>query len=224
MNTPINKPELVIKDNTPKWGDPDYYPSIPFLAKDGRTVALETLRDYLCTFEFNAPGKEPFKLNEDHFYIDGIESEDSFVMPCISVIPGIENRTIIGPYMIESTKDVFKKDYALVKVAETSEDIGFEIFAPTRQIRNGIVSALNQIFSPSQNSYGLKLVLPNYYYQPCRFSLLDINRLNDTGISNRWRALVRFTMDLSIVHLYHATQLQVLIGLSDDQLEDNSDE
>lgn len=211
------KPFLIPVDTSEPWVKGDVEESA-IGNKDARTHALERLREYICSYRFFRTTTESFQIAKENFYIDGIDSEDTFEMPAIAVISGVESRQ--GPWVphpIESTKDVFKRGFTLVRYAEHVETFDLEVWAGTRVERRTIVAAMDSIFNPVQQMAGLRLILPNYFYQPARFTYLQNERHSEDGAKNRWRSLLQISLETNIVRLVPTVELNVMIGISDDE-------
>lgn len=159
----------------------------------------------------------PFKLSVDNFHVDGIDSEDTFAMPAVAVLPTVETViATIQPSFIESSFNVFKRGYALVRLSEHTEEITLEVWTATKSERRAILSATDQLFSPVQQMTGLRLILKNYWHQPCRFTLERIERANEDGFKNRWRTLIHLTLDIPIVRLVPVVNMVPMVGVVDE--------
>lgn len=216
MTTEPRKPWELPTDTSVQWGDAPG-DEIAALSKDARHYCLEALRDRLVAFTFYRSPDVPFRLSPDAFYLDGVDSEDTFEMPAVAVIGGVELREhLIRPAIIESSKDVYKKGYALLRLTEHTEELSLEVWTGTRVERRAILSAIDQIFSPVQQSASLRIVLPNYWHQTCRFTFNHIERMNDDGVKNRWRTLIHLTLDFPVVRLIPVAEMLAMVGVVDE--------
>lgn len=215
-NTYKLDPHYEIKDTSSSWHEiPGEVLQTPY--RDARQIALESLRDYLCDFTFYRSPEKFFKLTPESFYLDGVESEDSFTMPAIAVLAAQEQ--VVGsifPKIIESTLNQYKQGYVLLRITEHTEDFTLEIWTGTKSERRAILSAIDQMFTPVQDMVGLRLILKQYYNQPARFTLNHIERANDDGIHNRFRTLIHITLDVPVVRLVPATKMVPIIGVIDE--------
>lgn len=210
------KPWEIPVDTSVPWGEAPGDEIVP-IAKDARHLCLEALREQLTSFTFYRSPDTSFRLSAEAFYLDGVDSEDTFEMPAVAVIGGVELREhAIRPAIIESSKDVFKRGYALLRMTEHTEELSLEIWTGTKVERRAILSAIDQIFSPVQQSASLRIVLPNYWHQTCRFTLNHIERMNDDGVKNRWRTLVHLTLDFPVVRLIPVAEMLAMVGVVDE--------
>ncbi len=192
----------------PKREDP------PPRSKDGRTVAMETLREYVTNLTFyRAMGKDPngkplppvpFRIQPNHFYIEWPDSTEDMVMPCIATIHSRADYDVIGlvSYVEENTRDVYAKGTVIQWQAEYVETINLEIWTSKMSERRAILAGMEVAFSPTEQMSGVRFMMPDYYNELVCFTTMRREIMDEPDSArNRRKAQLELEMRFNIVTL-----------------------
>jgi hypothetical protein len=173
------------------FGNPfgEVYPPKPNpepLAVDGRTVALRLLREYIAAQNFwrsmgpNVPPKR-FNIPVEHIHIEWPDNEEDMVTPSIAFVQKTEG--VYAPigltcYVEERTQDMFGPGTVVQWQSEYTEPFQIEVHASKKPERRGILAALETCLTPTEQMYGLRFRMPDYFDQLVCFSLQS-KRIND---------------------------------------------
>jgi len=196
----------------------DVYPPRPnptSLAVDGRTVALRILREYVCNLTFFLPMQKgakpkPFKIEQNNFHIEWPDYETDLVFPSAIVVPSRARYDAIGlvSYVEETTRDVYKKGTVLQWQGEYVENIQLEVHASSRPERRSIIAGIETALTPTEQMYGLRFKMPDYFNELVCFTLNDRENIDDRmSALKRRRVQLGIEMRFNIVALVNYTQL-----------------
>lgn len=187
-------------------------------AADGRTAALKILRLYISELTFYRPGKKdgmaiPFQIGEEAMYIDWPENEEHlFVFPRIAMIsasPAQYAMIGLNSYVEEETRDRFAPGTVVQWQSEYTETIGLEIYASSKPELRAIISGLEVAMTPTEQWYGLRFKVPEYYDQLVCFALANReNPAEDMAADGRRRAKLMLEMRMNMVALVNCVELQ----------------
>jgi hypothetical protein len=163
------------------------------LSKDGRTVALETLRMYLADLTFRRPGGRDkqskatlppieFKIPESRIYVEWPDDEVELELPAIALLGEAQaDYDSIGltNYVDESSYGKYSPGTVVTWMGEYVENFALEIWAETRQQRRAMLVGIEQALSPFQQMAGLRFRMPDYYDQLCCFALQSRQIMDD---------------------------------------------
>lgn len=186
-------------------------PNPPFLPKDGRTVALELLGEYVCALRFfrpNAPGQPPisFEVAADHFYVDWPESVQVLRTAEVScaVIPGkVTYENIgLGNFVLEETKDKYLRGTVAMWMGCHVEQFQLEFWCANAPQARAIKAGMEVALSPVEQMAGIRFAMPAYFGQLVTFWLDGAQVIADEQ-GGRGRRRVRFDVAMR----YNTTQL-----------------
>jgi hypothetical protein len=185
-------------------------------AYDGRTVALRLLRRFITELTFyraNAEGQPPipFQIAEKDIHIEWPDNEDDLVFPSIALLStGPANYDMIGltGYVEENTRDVYAPGTVVQWMNEYRENIVLEIWATKKSERRAILAGLEAALSPTEQMYGLRFTMPDYFNELVCFAANDREIIDDgEAVKNRRRARITLQMRFHQVALVNYNQL-----------------
>jgi hypothetical protein len=190
----------------------------PPLSEDGRTVALRIFKLYLSELVFYrrmgegvAPSR--FQIPEKDIHIEWPDYEADMVFPSIvlqAIGPATYNPIGLGGYIEEKSLHVYAPGTAVQWQNEYTETFAIDIYASKKSERRAIIAALIPALSPTEQMYGIRFHMPDYYEQLVCFSLEDREIFEDADAArNRRRARVRVEMRYNDVALVNVGGLTV---------------
>jgi hypothetical protein len=195
------------------------YPPMPAALlpdKDARDYALAKLREYLCALVFQRTGDVngptiPFSLPKDSIQIQQPDDIKNLPLPGIGIIPGRGVHESIGlgpPVVIESSKDIAGPGTALLRNGDYVEPVTIEVWGSKSAERRALVAGLKSALRASDGSYGIYLLLPEYYNMTAEFALNESQYIDGDEVSrNRRRAHLMVTMRVCEVTLTNVNDL-----------------
>jgi hypothetical protein len=198
-------------------------------SKDGRTIALEILAEYIADLTFYRPMKagcapQPFNIPTTSFFIEWPDDVVEQPFPAIAVIPGRADYRPIGltSYVEESTRDMYGKGTVVQWQVEHVETFQLEVHAARIPDRRAIIAGLETAFVPTEQLSGLRFRMPEYYNELVRF-VLNGKQLLDDQDAGRSRRKVRFELEMAfnIVALVNYVPLQPVVDTALDVEADN---
>lgn len=202
------------------WGDvfPPRFNPAP-LSQDGRTIALEILKKYVCDLTFyreGAPGAPPipFRILPANFHIEWPDGETELKHPAAVVMPARGDYMTIGlaGYLEEDSRDKYARDTVLQWQAEYNEVFNLEIRCDTRAERHALIAGLEIAFTPTEQMYGLRFVMRDYFNELVCFSLNRRENIDDADSSrNRRRVQLEFEMRFTIVALVNSIPIYPMV-------------
>lgn len=211
------------------WGE--VYPPRPNPhppAVDGRTVALETLREYICALRFFRPGAPgtpdiPFVIEPQNFHIEWPDDPKAMVFPSIAVINSRGNYDVIGlvSYIEEDTRDVFAPGTVVQWQSEYVETINLEIWANTRPERRALISGIETAISPTEQMSGVRFSMPGYFNELVCFTLNRREVIDNPSSAERRRSAqleieMRFNIVALVNYVEFAPQLKAVVDVDED--------
>ena len=190
-------------------------PNPPGLAKDARTIALEMLKTYITNLTFYRPGATggpsiPFAIEPKNFHIEWPDYEDDLEMPSIVVLGAPVDYEAIGltSYLEEASRDLYGKGTVLQWMSEYTEKITLELWCSKRHERRSMLAGIETAMCPTEQMYGLRFVMPDYYNELVCFSLMGRELIDDAeSAKNRRKARVEIEMRFNIVALVNYAAL-----------------
>lgn len=185
-------------------------------AFDGRTVALRLLRQFISELTFyraNAEGLPPipFQIAEKDIHIEWPDNEDDLIFPSIALLStGPANYDMIGltGYIEENTRDKHGRGTVVQWMNEYRENLVLEIWASKKSERRAILAGLEAALSPTEQMYGLRFTMPDYFDELVCFSLNDREIIDDPDAAkNRRRARMTIQMRFHQVALVNYNEL-----------------
>lgn len=202
------------------WGTPfgEVFPAKenpPPLPEDGRTIALRILRDYVSELVFyrlagiDENGKRrppiPFQIEPADIYIEWPDNEENMRFPSLVFLStGPANYNVIGltSYVEEGSKDVYGPGTVLQWMSEYTEKVSLEIWASKKSERRAILAGLETALTPTEQMYGLRFRMPNYYNELVCFTVESRELIDDgDAVKNRRHARVTIEMRFNVVAL-----------------------
>lgn len=216
------------------WGTPwgEVYPkraNPPPLAYDGRSVALNTLRRYLSEISFRRPGGrdakgEPlapieFRIGTKEIQIGWPDDEKEMKFPSLVFLHGPGDYDMIGltGYIEENTKDRYGQGTVVAWMSEYVETFQIEIWANKRSELRSILAGIETSLSPTEQMYGLRFVMPDYFGQLVRFSPGKRQEFDEADSArNRRRARLDVEMAFHVVSLVNYALVQPTLKVVTD--------
>lgn len=198
------------------------------LAIDGRTAALYVLREYVANLTFFRQGAAgappiPFRIPEDHFFIEWPDSTQDMTMPCIAVVQSRGDYDVIGlvSYVEEDTRDLYLPGTVLQWQSEYVETINLEIWVSKQAERRAVIAAMETAFSPTEQMSGLRFQMPDYFDELVCFTLNRCERMDEPDASrNRRRAQLELEMRFNVVALVNYAEANPRLKVNTDVDED----
>lgn len=209
-------PQLELSDEMKSliWGTPfgTVYPEKPNPPPppvDGRTHALAILKKYISelvfyrTGDWNAAQKaygEPvaFKIPARDIHVEWPDDEDELKLPSIVMTSnGAAEYAMIGltSYVEEETRDVYGQGTVLMWMSEYTEKIALEIWAGKKAERRALLSGLEAALSPTEQMYGIRFRMPDYFNELVCFSL-ESREMTDSPDSARDRRTAKLVLEM----------------------------
>src|SRR6266850_962189 len=186
-------------------------PNPPVPSRDGRTVALELLGEYVSSLRFFRPGARgfppiPFSVAPEHFHVDWPESTATLrTAECAcAVLPGKVTYETIGltNYVLEETRDAYQRGTVAMWMGCHAESLQLEFWCATAPHARSIKAGFEVAMSPVEQMAGIRFAMPRYFGQLVTFSL-DGCQIQSDEMSGRGRRRVRFDVSMR----YNTTQL-----------------
>lgn len=213
-------------------------PNPPPKSVDGRTVALRILREYLSALVFYRPGTVdprtdvqgdaiPFQIAEDHIHIEMPDNEVALSKyPAIALLSnGEAEYDMIGltAYVEESTRDRYGFGTVVQWQQEFIEEIAVEIWASSKPERRSILAGLENALVPTEQMYGVRFRMPEYFDQLVCFTPLSRTLVeNEDGARNRRTARIIVQMRFNQVALVNYAALTTFLKTESNVDEDTN--
>ena len=172
----------------------------------------------------------PFQIPEKNIHLESFpDYVEDLVFPSIVFLPGKAVYEPIGLtcYIEEDTLDRYAPGTVVMWMSEYTETFQLEIWASKRPERRGMLSALEEALSPTEQSYGLIFKVPDYFDEFVCYTVMDRILEDDTESSkNRRRARMSIEMRYNVVRLVNAQGINPEIAVSvlePGELEDSLD-
>lgn len=194
-------------------------------AEDGRTVGLFLFSTYLSELTFRRKGEKmpdgsngppiEFSIPEERIFVEWPDNEEQVELPAmvfLSVGPAQYDALGLNNYVDESTRDKFGKGTVVMWQNEHTENVVLECWCDKKPVRRAIVAGLEVALSPTEQMYGLRFKMKDYFDQSVCFSLQSKELIDDPDAS-RNRRRVRFTIEMrfNVVALINYVQLTPLM-------------
>ncbi len=221
------------------WGTPfgEVYPAReppPQPVVDGRTVALRIFREYLTEIIYRRPDKPKldgsanppieFRITPENIHIEWPDREVNLSFPAIALLAGSTpaNYDQIGltGYVEEDTRDKFGKGTVVQWMSEYQENVVLEVWANTKPERRAILAGLEWALSPTEQMYGIRFTMPDYFNELVCFTFKDRAIVDDEdAVRGRRRARITIEMRFTVVALvnYSEGRLQMKVDTDVDQ-------
>lgn len=188
---------------------------------DARHVALETLRTYLSRCNFARTGAsgtdqvEVFRVPYDSIFTEQPDSIVDLPMPALTFVAGEGVHEPYGlgpPQLIEETADQYGKGLVLVALAEYVEEFNLETWSEYRAERRALVAGLLEAFTPLEETWSLRLKLPDYFDQVANFEFKSTRLVEDLSDKNRRRSQIRVQLRVPEVALVRYVRLERVLA------------
>jgi hypothetical protein len=198
---------------------------------DGRTHALRALRAYIAeiVFQIPEPGKQPkcFQLEPERILIEWPDSPTNLLFPRIEFNPGTGDYLPFGltPVVFEQTRNRHGEGTVLTCAHAYREPLEVQVWATTRQQRRALVAGLEAMFSPLEETSGIRLRMPSFYGETVSFQPMRRMNVDDENAARRRRrADLTIEMEFNLVRLVNYVPLvpsgaQVEISVTDSNTE-----
>lgn len=196
-------------------------PTIP--TSEPRAIALEVLRGYLSELDFSRPGgrresdgkrEEPiaFRVPIENIHVEMPDNVVDLVHPSIAfeeASNGGEHEVIgLTSYLAESTKDKFGKGTVLQVQNGYVENFKLWVFTDEKPMRRAMLSRLMNKLSPTEQMYGIRFRMPEYYDEMVCFTVNRSSRPDDVDSANRRRrGMLEVEMRFNMVALVNAAEV-----------------
>lgn len=193
----------------------------PPLSYDGRTVALRILRKYLSEITFRRPGGRDakgaplapidFRIAEKDIQIGWPDYEKEMTYPSLVFLHGAGDYDMIGltSYVEEDTRDKYAPGTVVMWMSEYVETFQIEIWANKRSELRSILAGVETALSPTEQMYGLRFRMADYFDQLVRFSPGKRQEFDEADSArNRRRARIDVEMAFHVVALVNYVLVQ----------------
>lgn len=176
--------------------------TIDLPAVDGRTAALRILRRYLAELTFHLPGAKgsgktvSLRIPEERIHVEQPDKEVMLLMGTkenpVSVVflPGPAEYQAAGlaTSLVENSKDKFGPGTALQVQSTYREVVTVEFWTIDKPHRRAVLAGFESALSPTEQMYGLRFRMNDYYGQTVCFSLEGGMRPDDpdNARNRRW--------------------------------------
>ena len=201
------------------------------LSVDGRTIALQTLAQYIANITFYRPGDAvggppiPFSIPESSFFIEMPDDKQSMPFPAIAVVNDVANYDVIGltSYVEEDSLDVFGRGTVVQWQSEYVENIQLEVWCNMKAERRAILGGIETAMSPTEQQSGMRFHMPTYFNQLVCFTLNNRKVIDEPdSLRKRRRATLGIEMRFNIVRLINAVTMQPTVTTSLDVAADGT--
>lgn len=194
-------------------------PAPPLPAVDARTTALRVLADYISELTFNRVMEETskpegFQIKREHIFVEQPDNVQNLPFPSVVFVPGPGDYSPIGltAFIDESTADKYAPGTALQEQSEYVETVTIEVWANTRAMRRCIVAGLEVALVPTEQMYGIRFRMPDYFNQTVCFSLNTSMRVDDPeAVRNRRWAHLMVEMRFDMVALVNVSKFKPFV-------------
>jgi hypothetical protein len=200
------------------------------LALDGRTIALQTLAQYVASLTFYRVGDQggapvPFGIPTENFFIEMPDDAQSMPFPSIAVVNDVANYDVIGlvSYVEEDSLDVYGRGTVVQWQSEYVENIQLEVWVNMKAERRAVLAGLETVMSPTEQQSGIRFHMPSYFDQLVCFTLNNRKVIDEPdSLRKRRRATLGIEMRFNIVKLINAVTMQPVVTTSLDVGVDGS--
>jgi len=175
----------------------------------------------LLTFNRAAEGSRvvPFTVPRDSIMIEQPDDIVDLKFPSIAFLAGTGTIDPLGlgaPQLLEETLDRYGDGTAIVLASEYSERFTLEMWASSRAERRALVAGTSVALRGIEESYALRLSLPDYFDQVAEFSLEESRLIDDPdAVRNRRRAHLLVNMRMPEVFLVNVERFRALASLEE---------
>lgn len=207
-------------------------PNAPLPSEDPRTIALRILARYLAALDFYRPGDRTaagkqgppirYRVPAKHIFIDRPDDVQALPFPSIVFLPGeCEYLTIgLNSYIDESTRDKFGQGLALQEQYEFRELVVLECFTDNLPVRRSLMGGIEVALVPTEQMYGIRFRMLDYYDQTVCFTLWGGVRTDDPAMATnrrRWgHLIVEMRFNVSALVRYSEMTVQVTSAAYDE--------
>jgi hypothetical protein len=203
-------------------------PNPPPLALDGRTIALRIFRQFISELQFFKPGAvggpaEEFHVCPENILIGWPPNEVEAQFPSIAMLGGPAEYLAIGlgTYIDEDSIGKFAPGTAVQWQTEYSENLTLEIWSDSLPELRAILSGLETGLTPTEQVFGIRFRMPEYYGQIVMFSLMSRENIDDPDAARgRRRARLIVEMRFNIVALVNVLDIRPMTKTEVDVDED----
>jgi len=175
-------------------------------------AAIETLAAYLkaAVFQVGKGPKQRFRLKRVVSGWPENFKELEYPSASITELAVEEGAHSLTPTALEETLDQYAPGTVLWKTSEQAIRQQLDFWVTNQKERGSIEAALGELFSPTEERFGIVLQGPEEYWcLPIRYTLLSHERLDSgDGVQARQRRLrVMVLADVDVVQLRKAVRL-----------------
>lgn len=190
-------------------------PRLP--AVDGRTAALRVLRRYVSELAFSLPGDRgspndvQFRIPIEKVHVEQPDNVVELDFPSVVFLPGAGQYLPVGlsTFLEEESFDRFAPGTVLQVQSEYQETVTLECWAKDMPTRRSMVAGLEAALVPTEQMYGIRFRMPDYFDQPVCFTLLTSMRPDDPdNVRNRRWAHLALEMRFDVVRLVNVQTLK----------------
>lgn len=200
-------------------------PNLP--SYDARGAALKQFRAFLHELVFEraaGPGNPSvkFQVPLSSIHISQPDDGKPAAMPGFGIVPsqGVSESFGLGPADVDDESfERFAPGTALLVESDYTEDFVLECWGSKQAERRALVAGVKTAMRRNQDSYALRLRLPNYFDQVASFELLDTLYVDGDEVArNRRRALVTIRLnvaEVSLINMVRMREPELLLCVSD---------
>lgn len=191
-----------------------------------RKAALDVLRLYIAELTFYREGDKeddepiPFTVPLTNVFVEQPDNDVDMALPSIVFVQeGTEEYQSQGfvPVLDLSSRDRYGVGTALEVEHEHVESIGIEVWTSKKPERNAIVAGLQAAFVPSDEFYGVRFRLSDYFDRVAIFTPESSQRLDDQVVRGRRVARMRVELRVESVRLVPVERLIPVVSLHVEQ-------
>jgi hypothetical protein len=200
-----------------------------FLTVDARTAAMRVLRRYISLLQFfragDIGGKPiPFRIPEEDIHIEWPDNEVNLRYPSIVFLSQGRAQLAaigLGTNLIEDSADRFASGTVLQVQNEYTENFAIEIHASKKPERRAILAGLEIALTPTEQMYGIRFTVKEYYDQVCCFSLGEREIFDEADAAlNRRRARLYVELRINTVALVNYRRVEPMMKVNVDVDQD----
>jgi hypothetical protein len=174
------------------------------------------LRDYISELIFFRAGDIgnppiPFQIPKKNIHIEWPDNVEDLVFPSLAFLPskGMYDAIGLTSYIEEETRDVFAPGTVLQWQSEYTETFQIEAWASKKAERRALIACLESDLVPTEQMYGVRFTMPDYYNEQVCFTLMSRTNIDDAdSAKNRRRARLDVEMRYTVVRLVNYSEFQ----------------
>jgi hypothetical protein len=187
---------------------------------DPEQAAARALKAYLEAAVFCIAGRTPARFRLNSVKTEWPEDFTKLEYPAAAITTATvaNDPHSLVPTCLEETAGQFGRGTVLWKTAELAVRFVVNFWCTNKPERTAIAAALQEMFAPAEDRYGIVVQGPRGYFdQTVRFTLAEHERVDSSlSVEQRERQLrVTILADIAVVQLRRVVELQPSVRLDD---------